>query len=124
MYVLNLYIIKKTVTISRAVPDAVIYSDIHQYRKRNPEADDEEVLSHVARYKVPGSVPGSNQWFKRHLDELFEATARFGLPHFFVTLTEDEVSSTRWKCFDNIEDVLHMFSQTMDWRDAPAEATR
>ena len=46
------------------------------------------------------------------------------MPSFFLTLTADEASETRWPGFNDLECFWHKFSEDMTWQDAPVECTR
>ena len=64
---------------------------------------------------------GSPAWHATKLTDLLTMVDRFGLPSFFVTLTADEVSSMRWREYDDLEEFLHRFNTSFDWKDAPVE---
>eukprot|EP00951_Prasinocladus_malaysianus_P043810 scaffold553517_cov52-Prasinocladus_malaysianus.AAC.1 len=128
LYVIMMYTMKQTAGIAQAVNDTVLQADIKKYKTRNPEATDEEMMENLVRFSIPESHPGSPGWFRRHLRELFEATSTYGLPHLFVTLTADEVSTTRFHYVDNIDEILSEASddcgEFLTWKDAPVEGVR
>jgi hypothetical protein len=45
----------------------------------------------------------------------------WGLPSFFLNLTADEVSETRWREIDDMEKILKRLNRTFTWQDAPIE---
>ena len=45
----------------------------------------------------------------------------WGLPHFFLTLTTDEVTETKWKEIDDVEDIAKLFNPKFSWRDCHVE---
>jgi hypothetical protein len=69
------------------VSEQVLQQSIYQYRKSHPEATDAEVIRHVARNKVPGTVAGSPKWHAARLGDLLAMVKQWGMPHFFLTLT-------------------------------------
>jgi hypothetical protein len=45
----------------------------------------------------------------------------FGMLHFFLTLTSDETSNSRWKEFEDIENLAMFFNNTFSWKDCLVE---
>lgn len=47
--------------------------------------------------------------------------SKWGMPHFFVTLTADEQSDTRWSEISDLENILKKFNGNFNFSDAPIE---
>ena len=84
----------------------------------------QDVLKHITRYKLPGTVAGSPSWFRDKLADLLAVVDNDTLPGLFLTLTADEHSPTRWPEMDALESVLHEINPALTWQDAPVEAAR
>jgi hypothetical protein len=95
------------VLIPMTIPvQAVLESALMDYKGRYPNATDEEAVRHVLKHKLPASLPGTPAWHRSNLQDLLCMVDRFGMPSFFLTLTTDEVSETRWPEIDSLETKL------------------
>ena len=81
------------------VTETMLEKEIMKYRKHHHGATDSEVISHVAKYKVPSSVVGSPQWHANCLADLIAMVKKWGMPHYFLTLTagDREVNGSQWQ---------------------------
>jgi hypothetical protein len=66
----------------------------------------------------------SPQWHRRHLMDLLAMVEAWGLPKFFMTLTADELSATRWPEMRQIDEVLARLNKDFNWSDAPVGCAR
>jgi hypothetical protein len=48
----------------------------------------------------------------------------WNLPHFFLTLTCDEVTKLRWDEYDTLDDFMSNFNEDASWKDCPVECAR
>ena len=67
--------------------EQVLQQAIHSYRVKHPNATDAEVIRHIAKHNVPGTVLGSPKWFASRLADLMAMVKQWGMPTFFLTLT-------------------------------------
>jgi hypothetical protein len=95
----------------------VLEKAMSDYRRRHPGSDDNEMLKHIIRYKVPQTLPGSPSWHRSHLDDLLFLCQpeNWGRPALFLTLTADEVSESRFPEVDGIDAVMHRMLRGEDW---------
>lgn len=107
------------------VNENVLERNVRSYKAEHPEADDQEVYSHILRLTVPPQLALSPQWHRAKLRVLTEYVHKFGFPHLFVTLTSDESSPLRWEeCVDLDALLSQLFGDHLSWRDAPTECAR
>ena len=81
----------------------------HEYlklKKKMPDAQEEDNYRHLVKHNLPHQIPGSPSYFRSHLKNLLAVVKKKGLPTLFVTLTADEVSSTKWPECSAIEDIF------------------
>ncbi len=78
------------------LPQAILERSIQQHLQDSPGASDAEVIRHVLKHSLPPTMPGTPAWHRRHLQDLQCMVDRWGMPSFFLTLTADELSDTRW----------------------------
>jgi alkanesulfonate monooxygenase SsuD/methylene tetrahydromethanopterin reductase-like flavin-dependent oxidoreductase (luciferase family) len=69
------------------VSEQALHEAVHKYRRQHPNATDAEVIRHVAKHKVPGSIVGTPKWHAARLADLLAMVKQWGMPHFFLTLT-------------------------------------
>jgi hypothetical protein len=105
-YIMYMFAIRQQHVLAGHVQEQVLLRDIHKERKKHPEASTEDILRNIIRHRVPPCMPGSPQYFQSSLRDLVCMVEHHGLPHLFLTLTEDEVSTTAWPQFDNLEECL------------------
>lgn len=70
---------------------------------------------------MPGSLPNSLEWHRNQVLDLLTMVEVWGLPSLFRTLTTDEVSETRWREIDDMEQLPKRLNKTFTWQDAPVE---
>ncbi|EFJ52086.1 hypothetical protein VOLCADRAFT_103093 [Volvox carteri f. nagariensis] len=100
---------------------AVLESALLDYKSQNPNASDEDAIHHILKHKLPATLPNTPAWHRSNLQDLLCMVDRFGMPSFFLTLTTDEVSATRWPEVQSLEQKLQDFCAGFTWQDAPAE---
>ncbi|KAL3155152.1 hypothetical protein ABBQ38_011208 [Trebouxia sp. C0009 RCD-2024] len=120
-YLLLMYHVRQAHMLSQATPDSVLQRDMDNYASHNPGACEEQVLHNVTKHTIPASVPGSPAYFRKQLPNLLAMVAKWGLPHFFLTLTADEASPMRWTEITDLESLLHSFNNSFSFRDVPVE---
>lgn len=76
------------------------------------------------KFKIPSSIAGSPQWFRNQLKDLLCQVDYRGMPQFFLTLTADEMTSSRWQEVGDLESILRRFKQSATWQNAPVECLR
>ena len=80
-----------------------------------------DVLQHITKYNLLSSIQGTPRWHKSHLQDLLALVKKFGMPHFFLTLTTDKISSIRWEEVTHIEDIAKTIDPSMSWKDGLVE---
>ena len=94
----------------------VLNKALVEYKRAHPLGTDEEAMRSLIKYNVPGSLPGSPRWHKRHLNDLLCLVKELGMPTFFLTLTADEVSETKWSEIHDLEKILRTTQANLTWR--------
>ena len=74
---------------------------------------EQDVLQHITKYNLPSSIQGTPRWHKSQLQNLLAMVEKFGMPHFFLTLTTDETSSLHWEEITNIEEITKTIDPLM-----------
>jgi predicted ATPase len=123
-YNLLMYQVRKSVVLLNTCKTIAYDKAIHDFRRQNPSASEEDVMKHVLKHKVPASVAGSPAWFRKNLKDLLCQVDHWGLPSFFLMLTADEHTPTRWDEVGDLESFLHRFNQSASWKDAPVECLK
>jgi len=120
-YLLYMFLLQRASTLVTSVSYMCLAAAIATYKKRNPEATEQQAYRFVMKYKVPATLPGSPLWFKGHLDNLLYRVSRNGMPTLFMTLTADEVSNLRWQEIVDLEAFLQRFANGLTYTDAAVE---
>jgi hypothetical protein len=90
-------------------------------KKTHPNATYEAVFRDLLKYTIPSSLPSSPAWHSMHLKYLMHVVDVFGMSDFFLTLTSDEVSRSKWDEIGDLEAVLKMTRPSFTFNDAPTE---
>ncbi len=77
-------------------------------------------MGHIVKYKLP-LIQGSPTWHRSQLQNLLTMVEKFGMPHFFKTLTTNEMTSTRWLEFNDMEYFIKQIHKNMSWNFFPME---
>jgi hypothetical protein len=123
-YLLLMYQVRKSIVFLNGCRDVAYESQIKKNKKDHPLSQEEDVIAHVLKHCVPQSIAGSPQWHKRNLRDLMCMVDSWGMPHFSLTLTADEMSRTKWAEIVDLEQFLERFNLSFDWRNAPVECCR
>jgi hypothetical protein len=95
-YLLLMYQIRNSVVFLNGCREVAYEAHIKKYKKTHPLCAEKDVIAHVLKHCVPHNVAGSPQWHKRNLKDLMCTVVDYwGMPHFFLTLTADEMSRTK-----------------------------
>lgn len=105
-YIMYMYAVRQQHVLAGHVQEQVLLRDIAKERKKSPDATTEDILRKIMRHRIPACMPGSPQYFQSSLRDLVCMVEHHGLPHLFLTLTEDEVSTSRWTEIDDLEACL------------------
>jgi len=81
----------------------------------------EEAEQDILKHKLPKTTPYSPLWYKNKLYDVQAMTAKHGLPFLFMTLTVDDVSSTKWTEYTDLEEILKQYHPSLTYQNAPAE---
>jgi Helitron helicase-like domain at N-terminus len=95
-FLLLMFVVHQQHMLAACLVDQVLQRDVARERRRNPHATDSEVVSSLLRNRIPATLTGSPSYFRNNLADLQCMVDKYKLPHLFMTLTADEVSSTRW----------------------------
>jgi hypothetical protein len=123
-YVLSSYALMRTYELLTKSTATTLLSSLARYKKDNPNATDQQAAQKVLKTDVPATVAGSPAYFKKNLNDLVAIVHAKGLPHLFLTLTADEVSSTKWSEVVQLEERLKRFNDSYTWQDAPVECAQ
>lgn len=124
-YVLTMYQYKFAMAVLKSTREQVIAGAVAYYMKKHPGATMQDAIAHAIKQHIPPTVPGTPAYFRKKLLDLLTIVDTHGMPHFFLTLTCDEVSSTRWVEFDQLDALLARFSRlrNITWQDVPAHCS-
>lgn len=123
-YPLLMYAMRTADVLASQLSTVVLERDIYKYRQRYPNAELDEIMRHVLKYTLPSTLPGTPRWHQQHLQDLLKMVDAWGMPHLFLTLTSDEMSSTRWPEIDTLEALLRRVHPDASFRDAPVECAQ
>ncbi len=85
-------------------------------KKEKPAASEQELYKSLLKHTVPHTLPGSPKWHKRQLNDLLTMVDKFGMPSFFLTLTSDEVSESKWPEVNEMEARLQSIHGNLTWK--------
>jgi hypothetical protein len=123
-YVMILFQIYQVSTLLNNLSEARLESALHQYYKQHPNSKPIDAMRDVTKRTVPSKLVGSPSYHRRALQDLLAMVHDYGLPSFFLTLTSDEISESRWTEYDHLEDFLERFLHPSSWTQAPIECAR
>jgi hypothetical protein len=106
------------------VQEAVLEKSLQHFQKNNPKATQAQAMKHLMKRTVPPCLIGSSAYHRKALHDLLAIVHKHKMPQFFLTLTCDEVSDSRWPEFDTLEKFLENYGKTYTWQDAPVECAR
>jgi hypothetical protein len=109
-YLLYMYAIRQTYILSGYMSEVALHSEIERIKEREPEAREDEVLRDVMKHRVFSRMPGTPAYFADNLQDLLCMVQHRGMPSLFLTLTEDEVSKSRWSEIDDLEAFLDKYA--------------
>jgi hypothetical protein len=78
-----------------------------------------KVIQHITKYNLLASLQGTPRWHKPQLQDLLAMVEKYGMPHFFLILHVDEISSLRWEEVTNIETIAKRLENNFTWKDCP-----
>jgi hypothetical protein len=96
-------------------------NDIKKVKQIHPHTSEPEVIHHVTKYNFLASLQGIPRWHKAQLQDLLAMVEKCGMPHLFLTLTVDEISSLRWEDVTDIETIAKKLENSFTWKDCPME---
>jgi hypothetical protein len=73
------------------------------------------------KFHLPSKLKGSPRWHKSHFEDLLAMVAKFGMPHFFLTFTSNQMSSLRWAKNDQLNKLIKKIDVNMTWKDCLIE---
>ncbi|EFJ41020.1 hypothetical protein VOLCADRAFT_107856 [Volvox carteri f. nagariensis] len=110
-YLLLMYVLRQSARLQDQNTEAVLESALLDYKSQHPNVSDEDAIRHILKHKLPATLPNTPAWHRSNLQDLLCMVDRFGMPSFFLTLTTDEVSATRWPEVETLEQKLQEPSQ-------------
>jgi hypothetical protein len=99
------YDFKQSLQLLQETLHTCLDNDIKRTKQMHPHMSEPEVIRHVIKYNLPTSLQGMPRWHKAQLQDLLAMVEKCGMPHLFLTLTADEISSLRWKEVSDIETI-------------------
>ena len=91
---------KETITNTTEV---FLSKEVNTIRKRNPGITEQELYKRLIKKSTSSKVEGSPGFFGIKKSQLMAAARIYGMPHFFLTLTADEISELRWPEIDDLD---------------------
>lgn len=123
-YLMFIYQLRQCRIIASACNKMCLEKDLYNLRRRFPDDSEQMLYKRVIKHSIPPSVAGLPNWFFSQFKDLLCMVEYFGLPDFFVTVTADEISETRWTEIDDLSTLLRTFNTELTWADAPVECAR
>jgi len=131
-YLPIMYAARRTQEVLESVSESVLTNELKRARASNPSITDSELYQRLIRNVSSSSVEGSPAFFRIKKSRLLAAARKFGMPHFFLTLTADEISNCRWPEVDDLIERLQKVnpkwtptdSDKNQWQHAPVEITQ
>lgn len=123
-YIMFLYQLRQCKIISTACNKVCLEKDIYDIRRRFPDYTEQMLFKRIIKHSIPASIAGLPNWFLSQFKDLLCMVEYFGLPDFFVTVTADEVSESKWLEIEDLTMLLRAFNTELTWADAPVECAR
>ncbi|WPT15174.1 ATP-dependent DNA helicase PIF6, partial [Picochlorum sp. SENEW3] len=79
------------------------------YKRRritHPNESEEKCIRHLIKYKVPGTIDFSPQWWRIKVNQINALTKESGMPDYFLTLTVDNITELKWDEYKQMDDIL------------------
>lgn len=99
----------------------IVERDWKKYFETHPHASEEQAIENIIKHMLPKTTPHSPLWFQNKLYDMEAMTSKFGLPFLFMTLTVDDVSSTKWQEYVDLEARLAKIHPSLTPPNAPVE---
>lgn len=96
--------------------EEVLQRELKKRKRRQPHLTEAEIMKQCLTWKVPGTVPNSPRAYREYLRDVITMVNNRGMPHFFLTLTCDEVSESRWQEIADLEQVLEKLDVGYSWK--------
>ena len=109
-FLLYMFVVRQQHLLAACLVDQVLQRDVARQRRRNPDATNSEVVANLLRQRVPATLVNSPAYFRNSLADLQCMVNALGMPHLFLTLTEDEVSETRWRELKDLDERLNRYA--------------
>ena len=90
-----MYNLKQLLQLLQEISRMCLNNDIKRTKQLHPHISKPEVIQHVTKYNLPASLQRTPRWYKAQLQDLLAMVEKCGMPHLFLTLTADEISSLR-----------------------------
>lgn len=125
-YLLYMFAVRQQHLLAAAMVDQVLQRDVARQRRRHPHATDSELVQDLLRNRVPATLTNSPAYFRSNLADLQCMVAKLGMPRLFLTLTEDEISTSRWDEIADLEQCMDRWVPAVPtpcvppWCSAPA----
>ena len=114
-----MYDVRQSLQLLKENSKTCLQKEIKEVKQKYPHMTKQDVLQHITKYNLPSSIQGTPRWHKSHLQDLLAMVKKFGMPHFFLTLTTGETSSLRLEEVTNIEHIAKTIYPSMSWKDCP-----
>lgn len=123
-YLFALHAIVQADRLHRQVREVHMEKAVQAYYSEHPGATQTQVFRHVTAHSVPNSMPGTPGWFKRQLLDLQCMVNTYGMADFFLTLTSDECTSSKWPDIVKLESDIRRVLPNGTFADAPVDCAR
>jgi hypothetical protein len=120
-YLLYMYDLKQSLKLIQETSHTCLDNDIKRAKQMHPQMSEPEVIRHVTKYNLPTSLQGTPRWRKAQLQDLLAMVEKCSMPHLFLTLIADEISSFRWEEVTDIETIAKKLKNSFTWKDCPVK---
>jgi hypothetical protein len=120
-YLLYMYNLMQSLQLLQETSHTCLDNDIKRAKQKHPHMSESDIIRHITKYNLPASLQGTPRWHKAQLQDLLAMVEKCGMPHLFLTLTANEISSLRWQEVIDIETIVKRLENSFTWKDCPVE---
>ncbi len=113
-YLLLMYDLHQPFQFIKETSKTCLQKDMKASKIWNPKMTKQDVVKQVVHYNRPTNIQGTLWWHKTQLQNLLCMVEQFGMPHFFITLTTNEMSSLHWEQIIDIEKIVKHLRTSLD----------
>jgi hypothetical protein len=118
---LYMYDLKLSLQLLQETSHTCLDNAIKRTKQMHPHMSEPKVIQHITKYNLPASLQGMPRWHKAQLQDLLAMVEKCGMPHLFLTLTTNEISSLLCKDVIYIETIAKRLENGFTWKDCLVE---